>query len=72
MKILLPSLFFLLSPAFAQQQPIQKIGTCPLGFYASNAYCVQNAPSKREAIIKTGSPCPLGWHGSGDYCVKSK
>jgi hypothetical protein len=72
MKIILTSLVFLLSPAVAQQQPIQKIGTCPLGWYSSGGYCVQNAPSKREAIIKTGSPCPLGWYGSGNYCVKNK
>ena len=59
----------LAAPAFADpSQPIQKLGTCPLGYYGSSGYCLPT--TSRQAIPKTSSPCPLGWVTSGNYCAK--
>jgi len=64
----------LLAPgALAQQpvQPIQKIGSCPLGYYTSGSYCVPSkGNSSRGAIEKNGN-CPIGFYTSGGYCVSS-
>jgi hypothetical protein len=61
--------------ALAQQpvRPLSKVGSCPLGYYASGSYCVPSSNGNtRGAIEKTGNSCPLGWSSSGNYCVKSR
>ena len=50
-------------------QPLEKIGSCPNGYYSSGNYCVPNSKA-RFAIYKDGS-CPNGYYSSGDYCVAS-
>ena len=70
----IPTLIVLASAVLAQQpiQPLPKVGSCPVGYYSSGAYCV---PSKsgttRGAIEKSGSSCPIGFYSSGNYCVSS-
>ncbi|WP_341880845.1 hypothetical protein [Synechococcus sp. UW140] len=59
---------------FAEQpvRPLIKQGSCPLGYYSSNNYCVpSNTNSSRGAIEKAGSSCPLGFYSSGNYCLSS-
>ena len=52
--------------------PVVKVGTCPVGWYTSGAYCIpaRTQPSTRppEAIQKVGT-CPLGWSTQSSYCV---
>lgn len=61
-----------LASALSQQpvRPLPKIGSCPLGYYSSGAYCVPSTNSHtRGAIEKVGSSCPLGFYTSGAYCL---
>lgn len=61
-----------LTSAWSQQpvRPLPKIGSCPLGYYSSGAYCVPGSSSStRGAIEKVGSSCPLGFYSSGAYCL---
>jgi hypothetical protein len=50
-------------------QPMQKIGSCPIGYIPYNEYCT---PSKNAnfAIVKNGA-CPSSYMPYGDYCVAS-
>jgi len=60
--------------AMAQQpvRPLQKLGSCPLGYYSSGDYCVPSSGgNSRGAIEKVGGDCSLGFYSSGDYCVSS-
>ena len=60
--------------AMAQQvvQPLPRVGSCPLGYYASSSYCVPSKSSNtRGALEKTGTRCPLGFYSSGNYCVSN-
>ena len=47
--------------------PIPRDGTCPSGYYASDAYCVPTSSAK-FAIKRDGS-CPSGYYASDKYCV---
>ncbi len=64
-----------MGPADLAQQPVrplQKLGSCPLGYYSSGDYCVPSSGgNSRGAIEKVGSGCPLGFYSSGNYCVSS-
>ena len=64
----------LANPVLAQQpvQPLPRVGSCPLGYYASGSYCVSSPGSNREAIEKVGKSCPLGLYSSSSYCIKSR
>jgi hypothetical protein len=48
-------------------QPLARLGSCPVGYFASGAYCVPTA-SARFALPRDGS-CPVGYYASGAYCV---
>jgi hypothetical protein len=52
------------------QNPIQRVGTCPLGWYSSGGYCVPTSQQSKPAIQKYDS-CPLGWYSTGNYCAKT-
>ena len=56
----------------AVSQPVPKLGSCPLGYYASGSYCVPSRSTNREAIEKEGNYCPLGWYSASGYCVRSR
>lgn len=44
--------------------------TCPGGWHASGAFCVDNGGDSVEALENpTRRTCPGGWHASGSYCV---
>jgi hypothetical protein len=52
-------------------QPLPRIGTCPIGYYGANDYCIplrQTTP----AIIKEGTSCPLGYYNAGSYCKQTR
>ena len=59
--------------ALAQQpvRPLPRLGSCPLGYYASGSYCLPSSGSSRGAIEKSGNSCPLGFYSSANYCVSS-
>ena len=43
MKAFILTIVFFAAPVMACNQPIIKSGkTCPLGYYASNGYCIKN------------------------------
>ena len=52
-------------------QPIQKVGTCPLGYYSSGGYCNPTNEYTKPAIQKFHS-CPVGWYSTGSYCTKTR
>jgi hypothetical protein len=54
----------------ASQNPIQRVGTCPLGYYSSGGYCNPTNEYTKPAIQKYDS-CPLGWYSTGSYCAKT-
>jgi hypothetical protein len=56
-------------PAFAQQ-PVQKQGQCPIGYYTQYGYCVPFSTTQQPAVKKTSRDCPIGWYTQGDYCVR--
>lgn len=61
-----------LTSAWSQQpvRPLPKIGSCPLGYYSSGAYCVPSSSGHtRGALEKVGNSCPLGFYTSGAYCL---
>jgi hypothetical protein len=68
-KIILASLLFIATPALAQQ-PVQKRGQCPIGYYTQSGYCVPFSTTKQPAIEKTGRDCPVGWYTQNGYCVR--
>lgn len=49
---------------------IEKVGSCPSGYYASGNYCVPN-PNAKAAIEKSGS-CPSRYYSSGAYCLATE
>lgn len=51
--------------------PVIKTGTCPLGWYTSDNYCVPSSKASPPAIQRLGT-CPLGWYRQGDYCSSVK
>ncbi len=53
----------------ADQQPIPKVGRCPVGYRTSGSYCIPLQSSDKEVIIKLES-CPSGYRTSGNYCIK--
>jgi hypothetical protein len=59
--------------ALAQQpvRPLPRLGSCPLGYYASGSYCLPSSGSSRGAIEKSGNSCPLGFYSSANYCLSS-
>jgi hypothetical protein len=58
-------------PLFAPPpQPIQRVGTCPLGWYNAGAYCIPSSHNSKPIIEKFDS-CPLGYYSSGKYCSKT-
>ena len=60
--------------ALAQQpvRPLPRLGSCPLGYYASGSYCLPSSSgSSSGAIEKSGNSCPLGFYSSSNYCVSS-
>lgn len=50
--------------------PLQKFGSCPIGYHQSSSYCVPNNSISNFATPKIGS-CPVGYHRSGDYCLSN-
>ena len=54
-----------------EQQPIQKLGTCPLGYFSSGQYCVPTSKQSKPVIEKYGT-CPVGFYSAGNYCRKSQ
>jgi hypothetical protein len=52
-------------------QPIQRVGSCPIGYYISAGYCVPSRTAK-PAIVKEGSTCPLGYYSTGSYCKQTR
>jgi hypothetical protein len=54
-----------------EQQPIQKLGTCPLGYFSSGRYCVPTSKQSKPVIEKYGT-CPVGFYSTGNYCRKSQ
>ncbi|AJD58369.1 hypothetical protein [Synechococcus elongatus] len=56
--------------AIASPLPIERQGSCPLGYYASGSYCVPGRQA-RPAVLKLGN-CPVGWYASGNYCLASQ
>ncbi len=64
----------LLAPVAAadnDEQPIPKVGSCPVGYRTSGHYCIPLESSGKEIIIKLES-CPSGYRTSGNYCIKLK
>lgn len=58
--------------AWAQPQPLIRVGACPLGYYTQAGYCVPSPSGvTRPAIQSDGLTCPLGYYKSANYCVKS-
>jgi hypothetical protein len=60
--------------AMAQQpvRPLPRLGSCPMGYYASSSDCVPGrSGNTRGAIEKVGNSCPLGFYSSGNYCLSS-
>ena len=59
--------------ALAQQpeQPLPKVGSCPLGYYSSGGYCVPSSGGNTRGAIEKSGSCPLGFYSSGNYCVIS-
>ncbi len=51
------------------QQPIPKVGSCPVGYRTSGDYCIPLESTDKEVIIKLES-CPPGYRTSGNYCIK--
>jgi len=63
------------APAAAQQplRPLPKLGSCPIGYFASGDYCVPSSGrSIRGGIEKVGNSCPIGFFSSGNYCLSSR
>jgi len=60
----------LIAPLFIALEPIQKVGTCPTGWYTSGSYCIPSTKTS-PPLIQKDSTCPLGWYTSSDYCQKS-
>lgn len=52
-------------------QPLPRVGTCPVGYYSSNGYCIPT-PTARNAIERADSVCPLGYYSAGSYCLKTR
>ena len=50
--------------------PLQKFGSCPIGYHQSSEYCVPNSSNSNFATPKAGS-CPVGYHQSGNYCLSN-
>jgi hypothetical protein len=52
--------------------PVVKVGTCPVGWYTSGAYCIPSratpSTNSRDVIQKVGT-CPLGWSTQSSYCI---
>lgn len=64
----------LLTPVAAagdDEQPIPKVGSCPVGYRTSGDYCIPLQSTDEEVIIKLES-CPPGYRTSGNYCIKLK
>ena len=55
----------------ATQPPIQRVGTCPVGWYSSGGYCVPTSEYTKPAIQKYEN-CPLDWYSTGSYCTKTR
>ncbi|MEA3643103.1 MAG: hypothetical protein VBE63_24645 [Lamprobacter sp.] len=51
------------------QQPIPKVGNCPVGYRTSGHYCIPLDNTDKEVVIKLES-CPVGYRTSGNYCIK--
>ncbi len=63
------------APAAAQQplRPLPKLGSCPVGYFASGEYCVPSSGrSTRGGIEKVGNSCPVGFFSSGNYCLSGR
>ncbi|MCF8004882.1 MAG: hypothetical protein K9L32_11905 [Chromatiaceae bacterium] len=58
-----------LAVAEEDQQPIPKVGSCPVGYRTSGGYCIPLESTDKEVIIKLES-CPSGYRTSGNYCIK--
>lgn len=56
--------------AIASPLPLERRGSCPLGYYASGRYCLPGRQA-RPAVLKLGN-CPVGWYSSGNYCLASQ
>jgi hypothetical protein len=64
-------MFTLLDSVLIAAEPVQKIGSCPLGYYTQGSYCVPSQINPRPAIERYDKQCPLGWYTNGNYCIKS-
>jgi hypothetical protein len=63
------------APVAAQQplRPLPKVGSCPIGYFASGDYCMPGGSrSTRGGIEKVGSSCPIGFFASGNYCLSGR
>jgi hypothetical protein len=63
------------APGAAQQplRPLPKVGSCPIGYFASGDYCMPGGGrSTRGGIEKVGSSCPIGFFASGNYCLSGR
>lgn len=54
----------------AQAEVLPKVGSCPVGYRTSGAYCIPIENTK-EVVVKIKS-CPVGYRTSGNYCIKLK
>lgn len=54
-----------------EQEPIPKVGSCPVGYRTSGNYCIPLKSTDKEVVIKLES-CPSGYRTSGHYCIKLK
>lgn len=61
----------LIASVLIAAEPVQKIGSCPLGYYTQGSYCVPSQVNPRPAIERYNKQCPLGWYTNGNYCIKS-
>lgn len=66
-------LFCLVSVGFAQavlaqNTPVQKFGTCPVGTFTSSDTCVPTGDN--QVFWNGGKTCPIGWTRSQEYCVR--
>lgn len=63
----------LIVPAYAQLQPLPKVGSCPSGFVDSGNYCTPLSTTTRRAIVKSSEYCPPWWRQSGsNYCLEHR
>lgn len=70
LKILMVVFFFSVPVSvFAlDAYPLERSGSCPLGYHQTGNYCSPNNSGSNFAIERKGA-CPIGYHQSGGYCL---